>query len=242
MRPECRSPLENSPSSYPCKGSPPHKWTVQRSNAANPGPAAQGKFQGQTRRQYLYRHWSLCCLRSSPKNYMSQSFDIAKLVGAASAPVALIIATSIFLSNLTARFTAMFTAARQLTGEFRQDKDKHEPDKRSESLRVQLGLYHRRLRLIMKATFWLTMTIFAFIGTVLFTGISMALPDNPVWAIITAVLMVGGLLLLAACVGIEAWENHLGKNALDTEMAEFPSVQRSEGGSPGNAVLNQAHS
>src|SRR5436305_1808860 len=100
---------------------------------------------------------------------MSQPVDLAKLVGAASAPVALIIATSIFLSNLTARYTAMFTAARQLSSEFRE-KEGH--DVRAESLRVQLGLYRRRLRLIMSATFWLAATIWCFIGTVLFTSVS----------------------------------------------------------------------
>jgi hypothetical protein len=170
---------------------------------------------------------------------MNQPLDVAKLVGAASAPVALIIATSIFLSNLTARYTAMFTAARELTSEFRE---KEEHDTRAESLRVQLGLYHRRLRLIIRATFWLTVTIFSFIGTVLFTSVSVALPGNDVWPILTGLLMLAGLLLLAYCVGLESWENHLGKGALDTEMSEFPEVTRNEGGSPGQAIVNQARS
>jgi hypothetical protein len=53
--------------------------------------------------------------------------------------------------------------------------------------------------------------------------------------------MVAGLFLLGYCVALEVWENHLGKCALDTEMAEFPEVQKTEGGSPGNAMLNRAH-
>ncbi len=169
---------------------------------------------------------------------MNQPVDIAKLVGAASAPVALIIASSIFLSNLTAKYTAMFTTARQLTSEFRE---KEEHDTRAESLRVQLGLYHRRLRLIMRATFWLTATIYAFIGTVLFTSVSMALPGRMEWPLVTGIMMLVGLLLLTYSVGLEAWENHLGKGALDTEMSEFPDVHRNESAS-GEPVLNQARS
>jgi len=153
--------------------------------------------------------------------------------------VALIIATSIFLSNLTARYTGMFTAARQLSSEFRQ---KEEHDKRAESLRVQLGLYHKRLRLIMRATFWLAVTIFCFIGTVLFTSISVAFPDFSAWPVITGGLMLAGLLILAYCVGLETWENHLAKQALGTEMAEFPEVRRNEGDSAAQAFMNEAHS
>jgi hypothetical protein len=168
---------------------------------------------------------------------MSQPVDVAKLVGAASAPVALIIATSIFLSNLTARYTAMATTARQLTSEFRE---KEEHDERAESLRIQLGLYRRRLALIIKATFWLMLAILSFIGTVLFTSLSVVLPNNPAWPIITGSMMLAGLLILVYCVAVEGWENHLAKGALSTEMSEFPEVQRNEGGSPGQAILNEA--
>lgn len=170
---------------------------------------------------------------------MSQPLDVSKLVGAASAPVALIIATSIFLSNLTARFTAMVTTARQLASEFREKKER---DTRAESLRVQLGLYHRRLRLIMRATFWLTMTICCFIGTVLFTSVSVAFKNSPVWPVVTGALMLAGLALLVYCVGLETFENHLAKDALGKEMSEFPEVQPNEGGGPGDAVLNEARS
>ena len=52
-------------------------------------------------------------------------------------------------------------------------------DKRAESLRIQLGLYHRRLRLIIRATFWLMMAIFAFIGTVLTTSVSVVCSPGP---------------------------------------------------------------
>ena len=51
---------------------------------------------------------------------MNPNLDVAKFVGAASAPVALIIATAIFLSNLSTKWWAMSGMFRQLSGEYRQ--------------------------------------------------------------------------------------------------------------------------
>ena len=170
---------------------------------------------------------------------MSQPLDIAKFVGAASAPVALIIATSIFVSNLTGRFTAMDTVARQMATEYREKKEK-ERDARSESLRVQIGLYHRRLQVLIRGTFWLTVAIWSFIGTVFFTSVSVVLPGQPVWPIVTGVTMLGGLVLLAYAVALEAWENHMAKDAMKTEMSEFPEVDLNESGKQ-SKILQEAH-
>jgi hypothetical protein len=50
---------------------------------------------------------------------MPPNFDLTQFVGAASAPVALIIATSIFLSNLTTNWWSMSQIYRGLTSEYR---------------------------------------------------------------------------------------------------------------------------
>ncbi len=154
---------------------------------------------------------------------MAQPVDLAKLVGAASAPVALIISTCIFVSNLTARFSGMFTSMREMTKEYRQMEEEEEND-RSASLKEQIRLYRKRLRLVMRANFWLMVTIWCFIGTVAFTSVSVILPNTPLWPIITGVSMFAGLFLFAYCVVLSAQENHLAKKALFTEVSEFPEI------------------
>jgi len=60
---------------------------------------------------------------------MDPDFDISKFVGAASAPVALVIATAVFLSNLTTRWWAISGIFRQLTGEYRvMDREGGHPE------------------------------------------------------------------------------------------------------------------
>jgi hypothetical protein len=143
--------------------------------------------------------------------------DLAKYVGAASAPVALIISTSIFLSNLTAKYIPIFSQLRSLTEEIRGNPEMEE---RVRSLHEQIGLYKTRLRWLMRAVFYLTLSILCFINTVAFTGISMFFPDQNIFPTITIASMFIGLALLALAVILEAWENHLGKYTLGSEMGE----------------------
>jgi Na+/melibiose symporter-like transporter len=148
---------------------------------------------------------------------MDPKIDLAKLVGAASAPVALIISTSIFLSNLTTKHLAMCTTIRELLKEIREKPD---DENREHSLQGQSELYRRRLRWLMRATFWLTVSIICFIVTVLLTAAGVVFPDTTWLTITTAFAMFGGLALLAAAVVMEAWENHMGKKTLELETNE----------------------
>src|SRR4051794_7062775 len=129
---------------------------------------------------------------------MHGQIDVAKLVGAASAPVALIIATSIFLSNLGAKYAMMAGSFRQVSNEFRNIEDKK--GLRAQSLQHQIGLFSHRLHLLMKATFWLTVSIIGFIATVLFTSVSVLLPNITIWPWITVAFSFAGIFLLAYSV------------------------------------------
>jgi hypothetical protein len=143
--------------------------------------------------------------------------DLAKFVGAASAPVALIISTSIFLSNLTAKYIPAFSRLRSMTEEMRNDPE--HPD-RVESLHEQIELYRLRIKWLLRAVFYLTLAIVCFINTVAFTSISMFFPGQAIYMIITIASMFGGLALLAVAVGIEMWENHLAGGAMDSELVK----------------------
>lgn len=143
--------------------------------------------------------------------------DLAKLVGAASAPVALIISTSIFLSNLTAKYVPMAARLRSLTEEFRNDPE--HPD-RAASVDEQIGIYEVRIRWILRAVQSLTLSILSFITTVAFTSISMFFPDQPLFVGVTVASMFAGLALLAVAVIMEMWENHLAKGMLHSELGK----------------------
>jgi len=74
------------------------------------------------------------------------NIDVAKLVGAASAPVALIIASSIFLSNLRAKYALLSGAFREVSHELREKEDKD--SLRGKSVNEQVKLYSGRLQIL----------------------------------------------------------------------------------------------
>lgn len=153
---------------------------------------------------------------------MNAQLDIGKLVGAASAPVALIIATSIFLGNLGGKYAMLNSIFRTLTGEYRGLEDRS--SLRSRSLEDQMKLYSWRLRTLMRATLVLTLSIEAFILTVVFTSIGIIFPGRPAWFWATALFSFAGLLLLAVAVVMELVENHQARHGLMLETAEFDGV------------------
>jgi hypothetical protein len=150
--------------------------------------------------------------------------DIAKLVGAASAPVALIIATSIFLSNLGAKYALLTGMFRELSNEFRKMDERDRGSRRAKSVHEALEMHAHRLRVLMRATFWLAVAIVLFIFTVVFTGIGVIFPHSAACQIVTAAFSFSGLLILAASVGFEIWENYQAKRALILETSEFPDI------------------
>lgn len=153
--------------------------------------------------------------------------DVAKLVdaaSAASAPVALIIATSIFLPNLGAKYALLAGVFRDLLREYRQTEEKDKGSLRAQSVYKALEMYAHRLHVLIRATFWLTISILCFILTVVFTGVSVIVPRNGIWPAFTAAFSFAGLLILAASVGFEIWENHQAKRALIFETSELPGI------------------
>lgn len=150
--------------------------------------------------------------------------DVAKIVGAASAPVALIIATSIFLSNLGAKYSLLAGIFRELSNEFRKTEENDKGSLRSKSVHQALQMYAQRLHMLMRATFWLTISIICFILTVVFTGVGVIFPHSVMWQIVTVVFSFAGLLILAWSVGLEIWENHEAKLALILETSDLPDV------------------
>lgn len=140
---------------------------------------------------------------------MNPQLDVGKLVGAASAPVALIIAASIFLSNLGAKYVLLAGLFREASKEYRELEEG--ADVRREGLERQLALYAQRLRHLMRATSALGVSIQCFILTVLFTSVGVLFPTAKIWLWITGFFSFAGMLILAGSVVIEMIENHSAK-------------------------------
>jgi MFS family permease len=157
---------------------------------------------------------------------MSTSIDLAKLVDTASAPVALIIASSIFLGNLSGKYSAMFAAVRSLFAEYR---DSEIDERRRQIIREQLPGYGRRLRMLIQATLWLGCSIAFFICTVLLTSITIVIPRLVFGQLLTAVSMFAGLMSLAVAVCLELREAHQAKAALKLDFDEFPELRAAPG-------------
>lgn len=145
---------------------------------------------------------------------MDPKIDLAKLVGAASAPVALIIAACIYLGNLTQKYNTLFEKIRELAAELRDNPE----GERYDSVHQQLQLYEQRIIGTMRCTFFLNVAIVLFVLTVLFTGLSMLLPGNVPMMATTAGVMALGLGILVVAIVIELHSNRLARPTLDCEL------------------------
>ncbi len=145
---------------------------------------------------------------------MDPKMDLAKLVGAASAPVALIISACIYLGNLTQKYQSLFEKIRELSSEARQNPE----GKRHDSVHEQLHMYEQRIVGAMRCTFLMNLAIILFVLTVLFTGVSMLMPGNVPMMITTAGVMALGLCLMVLAIVIELYSNRLARPTLDTEL------------------------
>jgi UDP-galactopyranose mutase len=88
----------------------------------------------------------------------------------------------------------------------------------------QLKLYSRQMHMLMHATLWLSISILCFIAAVFCTSISVLLPKVASRTVLTVFFSFAGMLILGASVVIEIIENHLAKEALVLETADFPKV------------------
>jgi hypothetical protein len=147
--------------------------------------------------------------------------DIGKIVSVASAPVSLVIATSIFLHMLTSRYEAIYDRLRDLTDEYRKGaKD----DQRRTSLREQISLYARRIRVTQAASRWLSIAVISFLVTVAASAFNIVYPSSFAVRLTGMFTLAFGIFLLTLSVVFELYEDHLTQTTLRTELSEFPEI------------------
>lgn len=151
---------------------------------------------------------------------MGPQLDVGKLVGAASAPVALIIATCIFLGNLGGKYSMLVNMFREATREYRQLEEA--AAERRQSLEHQIELYAGQLRHLIRATFALGVALQCFILTVMCTSLSVIFSGARIWLWVTGFFSFAGMLIFSASIVTEMVENHHARRALLLEIAGFP--------------------
>jgi hypothetical protein len=144
--------------------------------------------------------------------------NIASTIGAT---IGLVIACSIFLQMITTKFIAVFERFRALTAEYR---DNDRSDKRNESLIKQIDIYRRRCQKLRLASNFITYSEFAFVATIILSGLATAFPNFAILTILAAATLLLGLAGMTASAYLEVAENTLNKQIIDSELHDFPQL------------------
>ena len=166
-----------------------------------------------------------------PSTAIAQATTLAGLLGTVIAPVGLISTTAILLSGYTGKYSSMSDQMRRMTAEYRLSAT---TQTRRQSLRRQLGLYHRRITAMWAASALLSLSLLAFVGTVLSVILSARETKLSVLGIVPLLV---GLSLVAVAVGLELYEIGLARLTAAGELADIfadqepPKSREPSGGS-----------
>ncbi|GAC1636876.1 MAG: hypothetical protein NVS4B8_00960 [Herpetosiphon sp.] len=142
--------------------------------------------------------------------------NLLSLISAAVTPIVLVTATSILLSNHTAKYNAISLQMRLLSAEYRAAGT---PDVRRTSLHRQLILFQRRIRALGVASTCLYLALLCFLGTelavIFVSGARVARLD-----VAGAITLVIGLLLMVLTVLLELQEVRLARHTGKEELRD----------------------
>lgn len=150
-----------------------------------------------------------------PSATLSQASSLAGLLGTVIAPVGLISTTANLLSGCTGKYSSMSDQMRRMTAEFRLPLT---TQTRRRSLKRQLGLYHRRITLMWAASALLSVSLLAFVGTVL--PVILSARETRLSAV-GILLLLFGLSLVAVAIGLELSEIGLARLTAAGELADI---------------------
>lgn len=157
-------------------------------------------------------------------NALSQ-IDLPKLAGAAGSLVALIIATAILASWLSAKYIPAFDRYRALTEEFRKGPG----DRRRSSLHDQIKVYQARLRLLSWAVECLCGVLVVAVITIADSTLALLFPKDAIINVIGVVSLFLGLLLVVAAIVFEIAENRLDRRAIESEIGDLDDIRTDPG-------------
>jgi hypothetical protein len=150
------------------------------------------------------------------------NIDLGKVVGTATATVALIIASSIFLQNLSTKYLALMGRLGQLTEEVRKSRP---GGVRGASLRELIGTTEQQCQLVRVGSMYLEWAVLTFVITVVSASLSTAFPAVGAAKLIGGCSLVVGLVLLSISVVYEMRENWLSKALFRSEIADLDTTR-----------------
>lgn len=152
---------------------------------------------------------------------LAQAPSVISAIGSAVGPAALITTTAILLSGYTSKYSGIADQMRRLTVEYRDQRTTAE---RRASLRRQIPLFHQRINALWGASTLLSLALLAFIGTV--AAVLLSAREARIGPIGVGMLLIG-LVLVAAAVGLELYEIRLARMTTAGELADiFPGNGR----------------
>lgn len=159
------------------------------------------------------------------------NIDLPKVANVAGSAVAMIIATMIFLSWITARYVPAFDRYRALADEYRGK----EQNERKESLRQQIEDYRDRLWYLSRATDLACIVMVFAVLTILLASSTVTFPPpekmaggekglHQGLAILGCVTMLVAFLLDIVAIGCIMLENRIDRRAIDVEVRDLRDV------------------
>lgn len=150
---------------------------------------------------------------------MHPQFDVHQVLQIVGPTASLLFAAWIFLQYLNQRFIESVARLRELAENLRTSETKD--DRRSDSLRDQIGLYRRRCTLMRQATNVGLVAALMLLSTLTLAGIVTVFGRSTVLDVVGVCTAIGGLVLVMVATGIVFLENRLVAKALTSELTDL---------------------
>ncbi len=152
---------------------------------------------------------------------LTQMPGVISAISSAVGPAALITTTAILLSGYTSKYSGIADQMRRLTAEYRAETT---TENRRAGLKRQIPLFHRRINALWRASTLLSLALLAFITTVV--AVLLSVHEARIGPVGVGMLLIG-LILVAAAVGLELYEIRLARLTTAGELADiFPDRER----------------
>ena len=148
---------------------------------------------------------------------IDQIADPLQVVATAVTPVVMVSATAILASGVNTRYISISDRVRAIAREYRETSTS--ADRRS-SIRLQMVIFHRRLRLVSWAARVLYTAVGCFIAVALLISISFS-RQTPAGA--TLLVFIFGLVLTAIAIILQLLELQQSNRTIDIESADVLS-------------------
>ncbi len=146
------------------------------------------------------------------------AYKLTDLLSAAGATIGVIIAGTIFLQFLSAKYMELGGRYRELASEYR---GKREDEARHGPLQAEIRLYRRRLRLMHRASVLAAVAELCFLLAVLSGGLSMLYPPQRIFKFTGTVGLFLGLGVMGGAVALEIIEIVLARDEVGHESADL---------------------